>query len=75
MFIFYLLAADDELCLSRLITYASDQGKKYPMEIGEDYSEEVRHQMADFLVSFLIFGLYVKLFNFYIFYLAPQTFP
>ncbi|XP_065360976.1 phosphatidylserine lipase ABHD16A [Calliphora vicina] len=45
-----LTTADDDLCLSRLITYASDQGKKYPMDIGEDYTEEVRHQMADFLL-------------------------
>lgn len=43
-------AVDDDLCLSRLITYASDQGKKYPMAIGEDYTDDVRHQMADFLV-------------------------
>lgn len=49
-----IAGADDELCLSRLITYVSDQGKKYPMDIGEDYTEEVRHQMADFLVSFYI---------------------
>ncbi|XP_013106255.1 phosphatidylserine lipase ABHD16A isoform X2 [Stomoxys calcitrans] len=42
--------ADDDLCLSRLITYASDQGKKYPMAIGEDYADDVRHQMADFLL-------------------------
>lgn len=44
--------SDDGLCLIRLTTYASDQGKKYPMNIGEDYSEDVRHQMADYLVSF-----------------------
>ncbi|TMW51494.1 hypothetical protein DOY81_003399 [Sarcophaga bullata] len=42
--------ADDELCLNRLIIYASDQGKKYPMDIGEDYSEDVRHSMSDFLL-------------------------
>lgn len=45
-----LATADDELCLSRIITFASDQGKQFPMLIGEDYSEDVRHQMADFLL-------------------------
>ncbi|XP_061388789.1 phosphatidylserine lipase ABHD16A [Musca vetustissima] len=43
-------ASDDDLCLTRLITFASDQGKKFPMSIGEDYTDDVRHQMAEFLL-------------------------
>lgn len=41
---------NDDLCMSRLITYASDQGKSFPMLIGEDYTEETRNEMADFLL-------------------------
>uniref|UniRef100_W8B679 Abhydrolase domain-containing protein 16A n=1 Tax=Ceratitis capitata TaxID=7213 RepID=W8B679_CERCA len=41
---------NDDLCMSRLITYASDQGKSFPMLIGEDYTEETRDQMAEFLL-------------------------
>lgn len=37
--------------MSRLITYASDEGKSYPMMIGADYNEETRSQMALFLVG------------------------
>eukprot|EP00099_Drosophila_melanogaster_P020834 NP_647880.1 uncharacterized protein Dmel_CG1309 [Drosophila melanogaster] len=42
--------ADEKLCMSRLITYASDEGKSFPMNIGADYSEEVRNLMAVFLL-------------------------
>jgi len=38
--------------MSRLITYASDEGKSFPMNIGADYSDEVRNLMAVFLVGF-----------------------
>ncbi|XP_067613743.1 phosphatidylserine lipase ABHD16A isoform X2 [Eurosta solidaginis] len=41
---------NDDLCMSRLITYASDQGKSFPMQIGEDYAEDTRDQMAEFLL-------------------------
>jgi len=44
--------ADEKLCMSRLITYASDEGKSFPMNIGADYSDEVRNLMAVFLVGF-----------------------
>lgn len=37
--------------MSRLVTYVSDQGKKFPLAIGEDYNEEVRNEMAEFLVN------------------------
>lgn len=43
--------AEEKLCMSRLITYASDEGKSFPMLIGADYSDEMRSQMAMFLVS------------------------
>ncbi|XP_037933961.1 phosphatidylserine lipase ABHD16A [Teleopsis dalmanni] len=41
---------DDDLCMSRLITFASDQGKSFPMEIGEDYTDITRNIMAEFLL-------------------------
>uniref|UniRef100_A0A1A9UTS3 AB hydrolase-1 domain-containing protein n=1 Tax=Glossina austeni TaxID=7395 RepID=A0A1A9UTS3_GLOAU len=41
---------EDDLCMSRLVTYVSDQGKKFPLAIGEDYNEEVRNEMAEFLL-------------------------
>lgn len=47
---FSYTVAEEKLCMSRLITYASDEGKSFPMLIGADYSEEVRGQMALFLV-------------------------
>jgi len=43
--------AEEKLCMSRLITYASDEGKAFPMLIGADYNDEVRNQMTLFLVS------------------------
>lgn len=43
--------AEEKLCMSRLITYASDEGKSYPMLIGAEYNEETRSQMALFLVG------------------------
>lgn len=46
-------SADEKLCMSRLITYASDEGKSFPMHIGAEYSDEVRNTMAVFLVRFL----------------------
>lgn len=48
---FSYTVAEEKLCMSRLITYASDEGKSFPMLIGADYNEEVRSQMALFLVS------------------------
>jgi len=53
--------ADEKLCMSRLITYASDEGKSFPMNIGADYSEEVRNLMAVFLVGLFgsLNGLYI----------------
>ncbi|EDW34767.1 GL12842 [Drosophila persimilis] len=42
-------ASEEKLSMSRLITYASDEGKSFPMLIGADYSEEVRTNMAVFL--------------------------
>ncbi|EDV95863.1 phosphatidylserine lipase ABHD16A [Drosophila grimshawi] len=42
--------AEEKLCMSRLITFASDEGKSYPMLIGADYNEETRSQMAIFLL-------------------------
>ncbi|KAH8395249.1 hypothetical protein KR222_003989 [Zaprionus bogoriensis] len=47
---FSYTVAEEKLCMSRLITYASDEGKSFPMLIGADYSEEVRSQMALFLL-------------------------
>ncbi|XP_064541735.1 phosphatidylserine lipase ABHD16A [Drosophila montana] len=42
--------AEEKLCMSRLITYASDEGKSFPMLIGADYNDEMRNQMAVFLL-------------------------
>ncbi|ALC44012.1 CG1309 [Drosophila busckii] len=42
--------AEEKLIMSRLITYASDEGKSFPMQIGADYTDEVRNQMAVFLL-------------------------
>lgn len=47
-----LPAAEEKLCMSRLITYASDEGKSFPMQIGAEYSDDVRNTMAVFLVRF-----------------------
>ncbi|EDW85361.1 uncharacterized protein Dwil_GK10553, isoform B [Drosophila willistoni] len=41
---------EEKKCMSRLITYASDEGKSFPMLIGAEYSDEVRTQMAVFLL-------------------------
>ncbi|KAG4071462.1 hypothetical protein HA402_011616 [Bradysia odoriphaga] len=40
----------DQLCLSSLLSYVSENGRSYPVEIGENYTEEQRNQMAEYLV-------------------------
>ncbi|KAJ6640936.1 Phosphatidylserine lipase ABHD16A [Pseudolycoriella hygida] len=40
----------DQLCLSLLLSYVSENGKSYPVEIGENYTEAQRNQMAEYLV-------------------------
>lgn len=43
-------AATDQLCLSLLMSYISENGKAFPLEIGADYTLEQRNQLAEFLV-------------------------
>uniref|UniRef100_A0A1B0G8V5 Uncharacterized protein n=1 Tax=Glossina morsitans morsitans TaxID=37546 RepID=A0A1B0G8V5_GLOMM len=45
-----LTIAEDNLCMSSLINYVSVHGRKPPFSIGEDYTEEQRDRMADFLL-------------------------
>ncbi|KAH8302019.1 hypothetical protein KR044_001892 [Drosophila immigrans] len=47
---FNYTVAEEKLCMARLFTFASDEGKSFPMLIGADYSEEMRNQMALFLL-------------------------
>ncbi|XP_055378721.1 phosphatidylserine lipase ABHD16A [Condylostylus longicornis] len=42
---------DDELCLSLLTSYVTDKSKSYPMLIGENYTEEQRNKMTEFLIK------------------------
>lgn len=42
----------DQLCLSLLLSYVSENGKSYPVEIGENYTEVQKNQMAEYLVRF-----------------------
>lgn len=44
----------DQLCLSLLLSYVSEHGRAYPLEIGENYTEEQRNQMAEYLVGSVI---------------------
>ncbi|XP_058461405.1 phosphatidylserine lipase ABHD16A [Malaya genurostris] len=43
----------DELCLSLLMSYLTDNGnsRSYPIEIGEEYTSEQRDSMAKFLIK------------------------
>lgn len=41
----------DQLCLTLLMSYLSEHGQVFPSLIGEDYTNEQRVQMAEFLVS------------------------
>lgn len=53
--LFLLLATDnvtDALCLSLLMSYISEHGKLFPLEIGADYSTDQKNQLAEYLVSF-----------------------
>jgi hypothetical protein len=43
-------ASDDQLCTSLLISYLADNVKTYPLEIGADYTEQQKNQMAKFLL-------------------------
>lgn len=42
----------DQLCLSLLSSYVSENGKSYPVEIGKDLTELQKNQMAEYLVGF-----------------------
>lgn len=44
----------DQLCFSSLLSYVSENGKAYPVEIGENYTEAQRNKMAEYLVRFWI---------------------
>lgn len=41
---------NDQFCLSLLTSYVADNTKKYPNLIGEDYTEEMRNQLAEYLI-------------------------
>lgn len=49
----YIPASDNGFCESLLITYTSDQGKKFPLMIGDSYTSDIRQQMALFLVRWM----------------------
>lgn len=58
----------DQLCLSLLLSYVSENGKSYPVEIGENYTEVQKNQMAEYLVRFrfafsLGFFFVIKIFS------------
>lgn len=42
--------ATDQLCISLLMSYVSENGKAFPLEIGADYTVAQRNQLAEFLV-------------------------
>lgn len=42
--------SDDQLCLSLILSYASENGPSYPMKIGADYSVDQKMKMVSFLI-------------------------
>lgn len=51
---FFFLAksnADDQMSLSLLMSYASENGATYPLKIGEDYTNEQRNSLALYLIK------------------------
>lgn len=47
-------SSSDQLCLSLLMSYISEHGKTFPLEIGVDYTDAQRRQLADYLVNLKI---------------------
>lgn len=41
---------NDQLCFSLLMSYISDNSKTYPLEIGADYDNNQKNQMAEYLI-------------------------
>jgi hypothetical protein len=39
------------MCLSLILSYVSENGGSYPLNIGEDYTREQRNQMAFYLIK------------------------
>lgn len=39
------------MCLSLMMSYVSEHGASYPVQIGEEYSDEQRNQMAFYLIK------------------------
>lgn len=38
------------MCLSLILSYASEHGSSYPMQLGKDYNVEQKKQMVSFLI-------------------------
>lgn len=51
----------DQFCFSLLMSYVSDNNKSYPINIGEDYTETQKNQMAKFLVISFIYFMKIKM--------------
>lgn len=43
--------SDEQMCLSLILSYVSEKGASYPINIGDDYSKEQKNQMALFLIK------------------------
>lgn len=46
---------DKEQCNALLISYIEDNSHMYPMQVGENFTDEEKNHMALFLVSALMF--------------------
>lgn len=42
---------DDQLCLSLIMSYVSENGAFYPLNIGENYTDEQKNQMIFYLIK------------------------
>ena len=42
---------DDQMSLSLILSYVSEHGATYPLNIGEDYTKEQKNQMALYLIK------------------------
>lgn len=44
-------SSDDQMCLSLILSYISENGAAYPINIGEDYTKEQKNQMVLYLIK------------------------
>lgn len=50
-FLIILARVDEQMCLSLILSYVSENGAAFPIKIGDDYTKEQKNMMALYLIK------------------------